>query len=503
MSYAKVYSRAIKAMESPLIEVEVHLSAGLPGLSIVGLPETAVRESKDRVRAAILNAHFEFPAQRITINLAPADLPKQGGRYDLPIAIGILAASGQIKNNKLEEIELIGELSLTGLCRPVPGVIASVMAANRDRHVAVVPQSNQAEAALVEQAETLLAASLLEVCAFLNGDTQLSLAEAMEVPEPLKMQADFSDVKGHQRVKRALEVVASGGHHALMVGAPGSGKSMLASRLPSILPDLSAAEAIETAAVYSISEQGFDVADYKNRPFRHPHHTVSAVALVGGGSIPRPGEISLAHNGVLFLDELTEFSRHVLEVLREPLENRHITVSRANQKARFPASFQLIAAMNPCPCGYLGDQQKTCRCTPQQINHYRSKLSGPFLDRIDVQIEVPRLSSEEMQQPCQKQETSQSIKQRVAAARQRQFERQQKLNADLTTKEIDQYCVLDKQASDLLQQAMDKFALSARVYHRLLKLARTIADMSHAKNIDIVHITEALSYRFYDRQGYN
>jgi magnesium chelatase family protein len=500
MSYAKVFTRAIKAMESPLVEVEVHISGGLPGLAIVGLPETAVKESKDRVRAAILNSHFEFPAAKITINLAPADLPKQGGRYDLPIAIGILIASGQIQGDKVEQYELMAELSLTGECRLVPGVIPAVMAASKNNKIAIVPKVNEQEAGLMETHDTFLANSLLEVCAFLNGDSQLKQAELSDGDEVTDYPLDFSDVKGQSRVKRALEVIASGGHHCLMVGAPGSGKSMLASRLPSILQPLSSKEAIETAAVYSLNEQGVDATGYKTRPFRHPHHTISSAALVGGSSVPKPGEISLAHNGVLFLDELPEFDRKVLEVLREPLENKKVTVSRASQKAEFPANFQLIAAMNPCPCGFLGDEHKACRCTPAQVDRYRDKLSGPFLDRIDVQIEVPRVPTLAMQQK-ESSETSAQIKHRVNITQQRQLDRQAKLNAALGTKEIEQYCALNKTAETLLHNAMEKFALSARVYHRLLKVSRTIADISGSENIEVAHISEALSYRFFDRQG--
>ncbi len=511
MPYAKVFTRAIKAMDAPQVEVEVHISGGLPGLSIVGLPEAAVKESKDRVRAAILNSHFEFPAARITINLAPADLPKQGGRYDLPIAIGILIASGQLQGDKIEQYELLGELSLTGDCRFVPGVISAIMAASDNKKTAIVPKSNEQEAALMDDSETLLAQSLLGVCAFLNGDGKLASAEPFLHGEAETCHLDFADVKGQSRVKRALEVVASGGHHCLMVGAPGSGKSMLASRLPSILQPLTSKEAIETAAVYSISDvvggaskqsndQGVDVLGIKTRPFRSPHHTISSAALVGGSSIPTPGEISLAHNGVLFLDELPEFDRKVLEVLREPLESKKVTVSRASQKAEFPAKFQLIAAMNPCPCGFLGDAKKACKCTPQQVDRYRAKLSGPFLDRIDVQIEVPRVPTEELKNATPS-DASKKIKQRVKITQAKQLARQNKLNTDLTPKEVEQYCAIDEMAEKMLFIAMEKFALSTRVYHRLLKVSRTIADMDNCDNINATHISEALSYRFFDRQG--
>lgn len=498
MSLAVLFSRAASGMEAPLVTVEVHLSNGLPSFTIVGLPETEVKESKDRVRSALLNSHYEFPNRRITVNLAPADLPKEGGRFDLPIALGILAASGQMPANELASYEFAGELALTGELRPVRGALAITLKASRDGRAFVLPKENAAEAALVGGAEVYPASSLLAVCAhFSRGEPlerQRSKPAAEAVPYP-----DFSEVKGQSQAKRALEIAAAGGHSVLMSGPPGTGKSMLAARFPGILPAMSEEEALEAAAVQSLNGS-FNLDVWGRRPFRTPHHSASSVALVGGGSTPRPGEISLAHNGVLFLDELPEFPRAVLEALREPLESGRVTISRAARQADFPARFQLVAAMNPCPCGYLGHPANKCRCTPDQVSRYRGRISGPLLDRIDIQIEVPALPQEELLGAAAG-ESSGTIRQRVAAARALAVARQGKSNADLSPKEIDLHCAPEADAEDLLRQAMARLNLSARAYHRILKVARTIADLAGAEGVGRGHVAEAVHYRRFDREG--
>lgn len=497
MSLSVLYSRSLAGMDAPLVTVEVHLSNGLPSFTIVGLPEAEVKESKDRVRAALLTARFEFPARRITVNLAPADLPKESGRFDLPIALGILAASKQIPSAQLEHYEFAGELALTGELRPIRGALAMTYKAARCGRAFILPAENAAEAALVSEAEVFPAQSLLQVCAHLAG--QEKLARHVEQLETQKQHfPDFKDVKGQAHVKRALEVAAAGGHSVLMVGPPGTGKSMLAARFPGVLPSMSEEEALESAALYSVGHGGFKVEQWRRRPYRTPHHTASAVAMVGGGSNPRPGEISLAHRGVLFLDELPEFDRKVLEVLREPLESGKISISRAARQAEFPAVFQLIAAMNPCPCGYLGHPSGKCSCTTDQVHRYRSKISGPVLDRIDIQIEVPALPQEELTTQAQGEQSS-AIYQRVEAAYQVQLSRQTKANAHLTTQEIDRWCAPDEAGAALLKQAISRLNLSARAYHRILKLARTIADMAGAQDILSAHIAEAIQYRRFDR----
>lgn len=493
MTLAVVASRALVGVEAPLVTVEAHLANGLPSFTLVGLPEAEVKEARDRVRAALLTARFDFPARRITVNLAPADLPKEGGRFDLAIALAILAASGQIPREALAEYEFVGELALTGELRPVRGALAMTARAWKDGRTFVVPRENAAEAALCAHARVLAAGSLLEVCAHLTGASTLPAAHA----EPLSRAQslpDLAEVKGQAQAKRALEVAAAGLHSLLMYGPPGTGKSMLAARLPGILPPMSEDEALEAAAIQSLSPQGFRPERWGVRPFRAPHHTASAVALVGGGAQPRPGEISLAHRGVLFLDELPEFPRSVLEVLREPLESGVIHVSRAARQAEFPARFMLVAAMNPCPCGYLGDASGRCRCTPDQVARYRGRISGPLMDRIDIAVEVPALPETVLSHRGEA-EGSSAVRARVAAAHARARARQGKPNRELGAGEIERYCPVDHQGAALLRQAVTRLNLSARAYHRVLKVARSIADLAGTEVIAAEHVAEAIQYR--------
>ncbi len=531
MQVATTLCRGQLGLRAPLVQVEVNLGTGLPAFSIVGLPAVAVRESRERVRAALENCGFEFPAGRITVNLAPADLPKDGGRFDLPIALGILLASGQVKRDAaaadrdLTAREFYGELSLSGALKPIKGLLLAAAHAARARHEILVPRANASEACIVAREDAVLAADhLLEACAYVQGGRRRQLPASATLPRtdgalpptatmlprtaaepsratplaavPCPSAPDLGEVHGQHHAKRALIVAAAGSHSLLLLGPPGSGKSMLAGALPGLLPPLTRAEALRVATIASVSSSGFDPGGFGRRPFRSPHHTASAAAIVGGGPHARPGEVSLADHGVLFLDELPEFDRRVLEALREPLESGVIAVSRAGIQARYPAAFQLVAAMNPCPCGYLGDASTACRCTPAQIQRYRARISGPLLDRIDLHVQVERVRAGEiLAQGRAAGETTATAAAQVAAARTRQLARAGKLNHALTVTELRAAARLAKPARTLLDDAFDRLRLTARSYHRVLRVALTIADLEGSDVIQPAHVAEAVQLR--------
>ena len=495
MSLAILIARAAVGVAAPKVTVEVQLAGGLPGFSIVGLAEAEVKESRDRVKAAIINSGYEFPVRKVTVNLAPADLPKEGGRFDLPIAIGILAANGQIPLDALAAYEFYGELALSGELRAVRGILPAVVKACRAGRGVIVPAGNAAEAGLVDAPKICYADTLAAVCTHLRGAEPLPICPKLpEVTPDFIQGGDMRDVRGQHLARRALEVAATGAHNILFIGPPGTGKSMLAQRLAGILPQLESKEALENAAIASVSHYGVNIQNWRARPFRSPHHTASGVALVGGGSTPKPGEISLAHNGVLFLDELTEWERNTLEVLREPLESGRIVISRAARHAEFPARFQLVAAMNPCPCGYAGDPAARCQCSTEQVRRYRGRVSGPLLDRIDIQIEVLRVPQAQLR-GGDAPESSMIVRTRVIEARNLALKRAGKPNSQLSNSEVERDCKMSERDHVLLDRLVERMGLSARAYHRILKLARSIADLACAEHIAALHLSEAVALR--------
>lgn len=501
MSLAIVFTRANVGIEAPLVTVETHLSNGLPSLAIVGLPEAAVRESKERVRSAILNANLEFPTRRITINLAPADLPKSGGRFDLAIALSILAASYQIPLDTLRNYEVLGELALTGAIRPVHGVLPAVLAAAKSGRTLLLPAANAGEASLVRGVKALSASHLLDVCRQLTEGQGMRVCrfdESIAAPRRYKTGVDIANIKGQDGAKRALLIAAAGSHNILFVGPPGTGKTMLANCLPTLIPPLEEKEALEAAAIKSIAKIPVEPEHWLEPAFRSPHHTATSVSLVGGGTQASPGEVTLAHRGVLFLDELTEFSRHVLEVLREPIESGLISICRANYRLQLPARFQLVAAMNPCHCGYAGDPEVECRCTDAQVQRYLDKISGPLLDRIDLVITVPRVTHAALmgKDPSGgEQSSSEQLRDKVAQCRQRQKQRAGRLNNEMSNRDIEIHCQLDESSEQILAELVERLRLSARSCHRLLKIARTIADLEGHKDIQSQDLMEAVAYR--------
>lgn len=501
MSIDVVYSRSLYGMNAPLVEIETLLSNGLPSFNIVGLPDTEVKESRERVRAAILQSGFTFPNKKIIVNLAPAELPKESGRFDLPIAISILLASKQINNDQISNFEFAGELALSGDLRPIRGAVLMLQESIKSNRYFILPKENAQFASFLETDKELGAISLLEVASFLNKKTNLEAnynSKLENIIDNNDNSLDMSDIKGQYTAKLTIEIVAAGGHSLLMIGPPGTGKTMLAYRLPSILPPLTKEEIFENISLYSVIDSNLYNIDkkfnYYARPFRAPHHSISASALVGGGSIPRPGEISLSNNGVLFLDELTEFNKNALEVLREPLEIGKINISRTTRQSTFPAKFQLIAAMNPCPCGYFNHPKKNCSCSQEQINRYKKKISGPFVDRIDLIIEVPALSNDDLTN-TKPEENSISIKNRILKARKMQLERQNKINCKLTTKELESIANISTNAKKTLANLIEKLNISARSYHKILKVSRTIADLAEDKIVLDKHVLKAISLR--------
>ncbi|MEQ5731511.1 YifB family Mg chelatase-like AAA ATPase [Providencia alcalifaciens] len=498
MTLAIVYTRASIGMEAPLVTVEAHISNGLPGLTLVGLPETAVKEARDRVRSALLNSGFEYPAKKMTVNLAPADLPKESGRYDLAIAIAILASSGQIPNETLNQHEFLGELALSGLIRYVNSAIPAAQSALEQRRVLILSIENQHQLSLLADNSVHFATSLLELCHFLHGKQVLASNQQIhEAPSSARYEGDINDIIGQEQGKRALEICATGGHNLLLLGPPGTGKTMLASRLMTLLPPLTPQEALEVASLYSLTETTRDKVNWPIRPFRTPHHSTSIAALIGGGSLPKPGEISLAHNGILFLDELPEFSRSVLDSLREPLESKRVSISRAKAKVCYPANFQLIAALNPSPTGHY--QGEMSRSSPARILRYLSHISGPFLDRFDISIEIPLLPIGSLSNQNYQGETSEQIRQRVITARNRQLERAGKINNLLTSRETTQFCPLKAKDALFLEHALNKLGLSIRAWHRVLRVSRTIADLNASEHIERAHLLETLGYRTMDK----